>query len=131
MTRRIRLHCPLFFVALLCTRAWPATAQTPPLTPDIPAKYTAPTTSYDYVKREVTIPMRDGGKLHTVIVIPKGAKNAPMILTRIPYNASKRADRNRSAHMPATLPQGDEVFVAATFTSFMTYVASTVRTGST
>ena len=45
--------------------------QTSPLTPDIPAKYETPTASYDYVKREVMIPMRDGVKLHTVIVIPK------------------------------------------------------------
>ena len=39
------------------------------------------------------IPMRDGVKLHTVIVVPKGAKRAPIMLTRTPYNASKRAER--------------------------------------
>ena len=89
-----------------------AVAQTPPLTPDIPPKYEAPKATYDYVKREVMIPMRDGVKLFTVIVIPRGAKNAPMILTRTPYNAAKRAERFRSPHMLATLPQGDEVFVA-------------------
>jgi len=89
-----------------------AVAQTPPLTPDIPPKYEAPKASYDYVKREVMIPMRDGVKLFTVIVIPRGAKNAPMILTRTPCNAAKRAERFWSPHMLATLPQGDEVFVA-------------------
>ncbi len=41
-----------------------------------PAKFTPPTDRYDYVKREVMIPMRDGVKLHTVIVIPKGATDA-------------------------------------------------------
>ena len=87
-------------------------AQTSPQTPDIPAKYEAPTSSYDYVKRVVMIPMRDGVKLYTVIVVPRGAKNAPMILTRTPYNASGRAQRNQSPHMLAVLPQGDEVFVA-------------------
>jgi len=86
--------------------------QTSPLTPDIPAKYEVPTDSYDYVKRDITIPMRDGVRLHTVIVIPRGAKNAPMILTRTPYNASKRAERTQSPHMLATLPQGEEIFVA-------------------
>jgi putative CocE/NonD family hydrolase len=86
-------------------------AQTPPLTPDIPAKFEAPTDSYDYVKRAVMIPMRDGVRLYTVIVVPKGAKNAPIILTRTPYNAAKRATRMHSRHMIATLPQGDEVFV--------------------
>ena len=33
-------------------------------------------------------------------------------MTRTPYNASGRASRNQSASMLATLPQGDEVFVA-------------------
>jgi uncharacterized protein len=91
-----------------------AHAQTAPLTPDVPSKFEAPTASYDYVKREVMIPMRDGVKLYTVIVIPRGAgtQSAPIILTRTPYNAAKRAERTRSPHMLATLPQGDEVFVA-------------------
>jgi putative CocE/NonD family hydrolase len=88
-----------------------AGAQTAPLTPDIPAKFTAPTESLDYVKREVMIPMRDGVKLHTVIVIPKGAKHAPILLTRTPYNASGRAMRLESPKMVNELPQGDEVFV--------------------
>jgi hypothetical protein len=82
------------------------------MTPDIPPKYQAPNASYDYVKREAMIPMRDGVKLFTVIVVPRGAKNASMILTRTPYNAAKRAERFRSPHMLATLPQGDEVFAA-------------------
>src|SRR5690349_16915119 len=87
-------------------------AQTPPLTPDVPpGKFTVPETSNDYIKRSVMVPMRDGVRLFTVIVIPKGAKGAPMILTRTPYNAAKRAERYRSPHMLATLPEGDEVFV--------------------
>jgi predicted acyl esterase len=63
---------------------------------DIPKTFTIPDTGYDYVKRVVMIPMRDGVRLHTVILIPKGAKDAPMVLTRTPYNASKRAERNAS-----------------------------------
>jgi putative CocE/NonD family hydrolase len=86
-------------------------AQISLLTPDIPPDYEAPTASHDYVKRDVMIPMRDGVKLHTVIAIPLGAKDAPIILSRTPYNASKRAERFLSPHMLATLPQGDEVFV--------------------
>jgi predicted acyl esterase len=57
------------------------------------------------------VPMRDGTKLYTVIVVPKGAKNAPILLTRTPYNAAKRTARNDSGSMLATLAQGDEVFV--------------------
>jgi putative CocE/NonD family hydrolase len=86
--------------------------QTPPLTPDIPAKFDAPISAYDYVKRDVMIPMRDGVKLHTVIVVPKGARNAPILLTRTPYNASARAERNASPHMVAALPLFDELFAA-------------------
>ncbi len=78
---------------------------------DIPKTFTIPQTSYDYVKREVMIPMRDGVRLHTVIVVPKSAKDAPMVLTRTPYNASRRASRSESPHMLAALPLSDEVFV--------------------
>jgi putative CocE/NonD family hydrolase len=87
-------------------------AQTPPLAPDIPAKFEAPTAADDYVKREAMVPMRDGARLHTVIVVPKGATHAPILLTRTPYNASERATRNRSPRLLATLPLGDEVFAA-------------------
>jgi hypothetical protein len=86
-------------------------ADTPPLTPDIPAKFEAPTDGYDYVKREAMIPMRDGVKLRTVIIVPRGANNAPMILKRTPYNARKRAQPNHSPSMLASLPQGEDVFV--------------------
>ena len=78
-------------------------ADTPPLSPDIPKNFTMPTQSYDYVKRVAMIPMRDGTKLYTVIMIPKGAHNAPMILTRTPYNAAKRAEREVSGGMLASL----------------------------
>ena len=79
---------------------------------DIPKTFTIPDTGYDYVKRDVMVPMRDGVRLHTVIVIPKGARDAPIVLTRTPYDASKRAERNKSPHMLALLPLADEVFVA-------------------
>jgi len=80
---------------------------------DIPKNYTAPPANQDYIKRDVMIPMRDGVKLHTVIVVPKGAANAPILLTRTPYNATQRTTRNVSTHMLAILPEGDEVFVRA------------------
>ncbi|WP_369939102.1 CocE/NonD family hydrolase [Xanthomonas medicagonis] len=89
-----------------------AQAQTAPMTPDITGKpFVAPTAANDYIKREVMIPMRDGVKLHTVIVLPKGAHGAPILLTRTPYDASGRASRLASPHMRDLLPQGDEVFV--------------------
>lgn len=111
----IKRHIVLrFFLALIAIVPLTSSlsAQTPPLTPDIPPKFQIPTESFDYVKRVEMIPMRDGVKLYTVIVIPKGAKNAPIILTRTPYNAANRAQRSLSSRMLSILPQGDEVFVA-------------------
>ncbi len=66
---------------------------------ETPAKIEPVTDSFDYVKRDVMIPMRDGVKLHTVIVIPKGAKNAPILLTRTPYNASTQVGHAQSSHL--------------------------------
>jgi uncharacterized protein len=106
----------LQFVTVICLTALAsvrAGAQTPPMTPDIPPSFTVPTADADYVKRDVMIPMRDGVKLHTVIVIPKGAHGAPIILTRTPYDASKRAERLPSPHMLSELNVADEIYAAA------------------
>ncbi|CAN7447148.1 CocE/NonD family hydrolase [Duganella sp. LjRoot269] len=101
-------------VALLATLiATAASAQTPPMAPDIPAKFEPQIPNADYIKREVMIPMRDGVKLHTVLVIPKGAQHAPMVLSRTPYNASGRVTRNNSPSMLATVGQGDDVMAEA------------------
>jgi uncharacterized protein len=95
-------HFALFVVlALPMVLAMPAfaaavSAATSAVTPDmvqtgtdIPAKWKAPRPGFDYVKREETIPMRDGTKLFTVIFIPKDAKGLPILLERTPYNAGK------------------------------------------
>ena len=87
-------------------------APTPPMTPDIPAKFDPPSRA-DHEKREVMIPMRDGVKLKTFIVVPKGAKRAPIILTRTPYDASKRAGRATSGSMEAVVPIGSDVLARA------------------
>jgi putative CocE/NonD family hydrolase len=47
--------------------------------------------------------MRDGVKLHTVILIPKGAKKAPILLTRTPYDADKLTSHAESAHLGPVL----------------------------
>jgi len=60
---------------------------------ETPSSFTPVTTSFDYIKRDVMIPMRDGVKLHTVIVLPRGAKNAPMLLTRTPYSATAQTSQ--------------------------------------
>jgi hypothetical protein len=103
----------LSVAVVLMATAMPVWAQTPIDTPDIPAKFVAPNNGYDYVKRVVMVPMRDGVKLYTVIVIPKGAAHAPILLTRTPYDAASRVTREESPHMLDELPQGDDVFVRA------------------
>jgi hypothetical protein len=81
-------------------------------TPDVGKPVDVSRAGDDYERREVKIAMRDGVDLSTVIVVPKGAKGAPMLLTRTPYDAGRRTARAASPSMLATLPQGDEVFVA-------------------
>jgi putative CocE/NonD family hydrolase len=81
---------------------------------DIPDTFVKPVEANDYVKRVEMIPMRDGAKLYTVIVIPNGAKDAPIILSRTPYNAKTRANRNPdSPSMAAVLGLADDDFVKA------------------
>jgi len=88
-----------------------AAAPTPPMQPDIPT-YSTPTAEYDYVRREAMVPMRDGVKLFTVIMVPRGAQRAPIILTRTPYHAANRAKRFVSPHLLSSLQMGDEVLVS-------------------
>lgn len=108
-------------VALLAGSAFAATTahaqDQAPLYPtpfnDVPAKFTVPEQETDFIRREVMVPMRDGVKLFTVIMIPKGAKNAPILFTRTPYNAANRAKRMEGPRIRDMLPEGDEVFVDA------------------
>jgi uncharacterized protein len=61
------------------------------------------TTSFDYVRREAMIAMRDGVHLHTVILVPKGASHAPILLTRTPYSADQLTTHAASAHLGPNL----------------------------
>jgi hypothetical protein len=80
---------------------------------DTPTNFVPMTNTFDYVKREEMIPMRDGVKLKTFIMVPRGAAGAPMLLTRTPYNASARVLRFNSPHLAAAVPQMDDSAVAA------------------
>jgi putative CocE/NonD family hydrolase len=106
--RALSLLASVFGLALFVE---PAPAQTEPKPPatypalpsEIPAKFTPTNDGFDYVKRDVMIPMRDGVKLHTVILIPKGARRAPILLTRTPYDANKLTNHAESAHLGPVL----------------------------
>jgi putative CocE/NonD family hydrolase len=63
-----------------------STFAAPPIPPsDIPASFIPVAPKTDFILRELMVPMRDGVKLHTVIVMPKTTRGAPMLLTRTPY----------------------------------------------
>jgi putative CocE/NonD family hydrolase len=86
-------------------------AQTDPMTPDTVKVYDPAREQADYIRKEVMIPMRDGVKLFTVIVMRKGTKNGPILLSRSPYNAGKATSRNRSQKIEEILPVSDAEFV--------------------
>jgi uncharacterized protein len=70
---------------------------------ETPAHFTPATAGFDYERREVMIPMRDGVKLHTVILVPKGAKHAGILLTRTPYDADALTSHTMSGHLAPML----------------------------
>ena len=88
-------------LALAAGGAWAQTVTALPS--ETPAKFTPVTTAFDHTRKEVMIPMRDGVKLMTVILIPKGAKNAPILLTRTPYDAKALTSHNKSTRLASVL----------------------------
>jgi putative CocE/NonD family hydrolase len=95
------MHSRALLILLLCAPL--AAAQNPTLPSETPAKYTTVRTGFDHDRREVMIPMRDGVKLHTVILVPKGASRAPMLMTRTPYDANATTTYAQSSHLGAAL----------------------------
>jgi uncharacterized protein len=81
----------------------PARPKYPGLPSETPDKFKPVTTSFDHERRVVMIPMRDGVKLHTVILVPKGAKGAPILLTRTPYDADSMTSRVASSRLGPNL----------------------------
>src|SRR5579871_4307985 len=112
----------IVLAAACCLVSLLASADTPPAKPDdtiglndIPKDFTDKLANQDYTKRVVMIPMRDGIKLNTIILVPNGVHDAPMVLTRTPYNAAERSQRSKSHSLLSTLPLSDEDFVRARF----------------
>nr|4PF1_A Chain A, Peptidase S15/CocE/NonD [Thaumarchaeota archaeon SCGC AB-539-E09]4PF1_B Chain B, Peptidase S15/CocE/NonD [Thaumarchaeota archaeon SCGC AB-539-E09]4PF1_C Chain C, Peptidase S15/CocE/NonD [Thaumarchaeota archaeon SCGC AB-539-E09]4PF1_D Chain D, Peptidase S15/CocE/NonD [Thaumarchaeota archaeon SCGC AB-539-E09] len=82
---------------------------------DIPEKFTPKTDLFDYTRREEMIPMRDGVKLNTIILIPKGVQNTPIVLTRTPYHAERRTLRFNSSSLSMVVPQMNDTTSAARY----------------
>ncbi len=97
-------------VALLFALGRPALAGiAETLQSETPHEFVQQVGSFDYERRDVAIPMRDGVRLRTVILVPRGARRAPMLLTRTPYGAAERIARRNSAHLAAVLDDTDVV----------------------
>jgi hypothetical protein len=77
----------------------PAQSAYPNYPSETPAKLIPATGSFDYERREAMIAMRDGVKLYTVILVPKGTKRAPILLTRTPYSAKDLTSHAASSHL--------------------------------
>ena len=83
-----------------------APAKYPNYPSETPENLKPASSTFDYERRQVMIPMRDGVKLHTVILVPRSAtktKPAPILLTRTPYNADDMTTHESSAHLGPSL----------------------------
>jgi predicted acyl esterase len=104
----------------VCMRSWLAVAvcslplslacaqapQYPALPSELPATVVNNDALSDYSRRVVMIPMRDGVKLNTVILVPKAATAshpAAILLTRTPYNAALLTANAQSTHLGTSL----------------------------
>ncbi len=79
---------------LLALAAAPAPPRVTPMTPDVVERYDEILPQADYIRREAMVPMRDGVKLYTVVVMKKGTKG-PILLSRTPYDAKGSGSRAR------------------------------------
>ena len=99
----LRLGIVALAAGVLATPALGGETTYKDLPTEIPTRFTPTNPGFDYERRTVEIPMRDGVKLHTVIVLPKGATHAGILLTRTPYGADGMGHRNDSPHLGTML----------------------------
>ena len=113
---RTTLTCFAILFGALGAFAQSPQTPTPPggkyaeLPSETPEHFTPVTTSFNFERRDVTMPMRDGVKLHAVILVPKGAKNAPMLLTFTPYDADHMVTQHSSSDMGRVLQGYDNAY---------------------
>lgn len=81
-----------------------------PMTPDIVDHYEQVLPSADFIRREAMVPMRDGTKLYTVIVMKKGTQGGPILLSRTPYDAHEATHRVASQRIVDILETMDAEF---------------------
>ena len=86
-------------------------ARVTPMTPDVVDQYERVRSTADFVRREAMVPMRDGVKLFTVVMMKKGTADAPILLSRTPYDASQQTGRVKSQRIVDMLEVMDAEFV--------------------
>ena len=94
----VRTTAAAFAILLTLSAAHAQTLQS-----ETPKTFTPVTKSFDYDRRDVMIAMRDGVHLHTVILVPRTAHRAPILLTRTPYDATALTSNVHSGHLIASL----------------------------
>ncbi len=72
---------------------------------DIPQHFTPVHAAYDYDRRDVMIPMRDGVSLHAVLIVPHDVRHGPIMLDRTPYSAKRMTSAVETPHV-AELTRG-------------------------
>ena len=100
------LVCGLLAAPVLVTAQVPAAPLYPALPSELPASVSVPADSHNYAHRVVMIPMRDGVRLNTVILVPNtatGANKAAILLTRTPYSAALLTVNSQSSHLGSSL----------------------------
>nr|WP_245652637.1 CocE/NonD family hydrolase [Novosphingobium capsulatum] len=80
------------------------------MTPDVIAHFDQVLPSADFIRREAMVPMRDGTKLYTVIVMKKGTRGGPILLSRTPYDAWGSTHRVASQRIVDILETMDAEF---------------------
>jgi uncharacterized protein len=81
-------------------------------TSDVPRRFTKQIRRFNHTRMEAMVPMRDGVKLFTIVMMPHDADSEmPIILTRTPYSAARRALRIESPDIAMALPPADEALV--------------------
>ncbi len=104
------MKLPVWLLLLASLVSAPLSAQPDEVVPN----FSPVTSAFDHERREVMIPMRDGVRLHTVIIVPRNLQGpAPIILTRTPYGADKATHQGHSPRAAMALPIADEPLLEA------------------
>jgi putative CocE/NonD family hydrolase len=110
---------PLLFAALLLSVLTKGMVSAPPVSGTGDAGYGIETAGmavehdFDFDKREAMIPMRDGVRLYTIVLVPHREEKMPILMTRTPYGASVRSTPDRKPRLKDVLGGGDDVFADA------------------